>query len=900
MSEPDTDGGALKSQGLGLMAVLFQSIAFMGPAAAVAFALGIAIPSAGAALPLAVCLAAVTCVLVGICIGQLAKHVTSAGGIYAFVSVGMGERVGFVAGWLLTIFTALWVPGAAILFAVVTQNAVGHYFDVDWGWEIWFLIDLMVLILMNLKGVRISTYAGVVLGLLEMVIFAALATVVIVRSHGGAGLGAFTPRNSADGEIRSLLIGVVFAVFAFIGFESSAALGEEAADPRRTVAKASWTAALVVGGFFMLCSYALVSGFGVHGFVDSVTASPDPWADLAHTDVGSFGTLLVFLALLNSTLAVSNAAVVGTTRVLFTMARGRMLPKPLARVSGRAGTPDTAMLASVGCAAAVGLAVGRAYQPLVAFAAFGTALTISYVVLYILVCCSVIRYFRSRRAEFSRGLHLVVPVVAIVLFVFPLYYLYVPLPEAPGLYSAIAVPAVIVVSAVAAQTLHSRRPDLIARSQNVFGDRMPEHWEAYRADGLPDAVVVIGGGTAGFTVCATLRSIGFTGAVTLIEREPTVHDRPPLTKEFLLGRLSAQDLTLQSPQWFVDHDITVLRSAEVVSVDPQSAAVHLADGSTLNAPALVLATGGTARTLPVPGGGHARTVRTLADAERIRGLLVPGAAVVVVGGGLIGAELASSAESLGCDVTLVEPVDVPMERAWGPVVAGRAHAEHGRHGVRAVRAGVESIVARSQGYVVHLSDGTSLVADVVLAGVGLVVGDQLARRAGIDVRDGVLVDVRRRTSAAGVWAVGDVCRVADADGLPQASAEHWEAAQTDGIIAAHDIMRLDLPASVSRAPWFWSDRYGQRVEVAGRMDPDALHIRRGVSDMSFSVFALDGARCVGVAAINDPRTVRFARRLIDQHIPVDPTRLADPDVPIEDLVRRRASAGKHLRSKERQ
>lgn len=404
-------------------------------------------------------------------------------------------------------------------------------------------------------------------------------------------------------------------------------------------------------------------------------------------------------------------------------------------------------------------------------------------------------------------------------------------------------------------------------------------------------VVVVGGGVAGVGTCVSLRRRGHEGPVTLLDAGDLLHDRPPLSKDFLLGAADEEAIRLQPDAWFDASGVERRTRARVVALDavsdPAGPSVLLEGGERLEADVVVLATGGRARPLPVLGGDRAHLLRTVDDARLLRAALVPGSRLVVVGAGLIGAEVASTATLLGVEVWLVDPLEVPLADVVGPELGRRLHAEHARHGVEPVRAGVDALVGNGEGTLVHLDDGRMLRADLVLAGVGMTPDTALARDAGLSVLDGVLVDRARRTSVPQVYAVGDACRVVDEHGAVLPSAGHWDAAQRDADTAAADICGQELPEL--QAPWFWSDRYGQHLEVVGAPTAGEDTVVRGDLEAGPVLqVAVAGGLVVGAVAVDDPRGLRAVRRLLDRRLPVDVDELADPAT---DL-RRLASAGR--------
>ncbi|WP_327100385.1 FAD-dependent oxidoreductase [Nocardia vinacea] len=400
------------------------------------------------------------------------------------------------------------------------------------------------------------------------------------------------------------------------------------------------------------------------------------------------------------------------------------------------------------------------------------------------------------------------------------------------------------------------------------------------------SVVIVGGGIAGVSTAASLRTGGFVGDVTIVDTGEFPYDRPPLSKDFLSGAKQLTEIALQTPQWYDDNKIRLIPASKVTALHTSTGEVELFDGTAITADRVVLATGGSAARPPIPDSTSTRVhvLRTADDATRLRAALTPGARVLVVGAGLIGAEVASTAVDLGCEVTLVDPVRPPLTVAVGAEIAQWMHEQHSARGIRTIRAGVQTLRDNASG-IEALLTGTDRTDnfDVVVLGVGMAPETRLAEAAGLDVDRGIVVDHTQTTSNPAVLAVGDPARTRrDGDLSPRT--EHWEAAQRDGQRAAATILGIAAPAD--SASWFWTDRHHRHIEVVGALGGAERTVLRGaLGDPAFAAFGLVGDRIIGAVGVDDSAAVRAARRLIDRGIAVDPDRLADPSVGLRTLLR---------------
>ncbi|MCC3267489.1 NAD(P)/FAD-dependent oxidoreductase [Arthrobacter gengyunqii] len=399
------------------------------------------------------------------------------------------------------------------------------------------------------------------------------------------------------------------------------------------------------------------------------------------------------------------------------------------------------------------------------------------------------------------------------------------------------------------------------------------------------SVIIVGGGMAGFAAARELRARGFSGRVTIIDPEGMPYDRPPLSKDYLLGRKSPQQLLLADPAWFSEQDIAVV-TGKAAALMPDEGIVLLADGRSLAADKIVLATGAVPRRLEIPGAdtGSVLELRNRDDADKLRALLWPGVRLAIIGAGLIGAETASAALALGAQVTLIDPVSPPLVPAVGAHLAGRLHAMHAARGIEVITGVPAAITPDPSGSTITLAGGRTVSADQVLVGIGVAADTTLAAFAGLDTDNGILVDERQRSSHPNIYAVGDAARVRLPDGRLLRRAEHWEHARNTGATAAAALLGQELPNH--GASWFWSDRHGVHVEGVGSMAGGGTVVVRERNGVPVASFRLDVAGyMLGCAAVDGGLLVRAARRIIDRAILVDPAKLADPDVDLRKMAR---------------
>jgi 3-phenylpropionate/trans-cinnamate dioxygenase ferredoxin reductase subunit len=374
-------------------------------------------------------------------------------------------------------------------------------------------------------------------------------------------------------------------------------------------------------------------------------------------------------------------------------------------------------------------------------------------------------------------------------------------------------------------------------------------------------IVIAGAGLAGVRTAKKLRDLRYTGRIRLLsEEDEHPYDRPPLSKGFLLGQRSEETIRLSAPEQYAAQGIELELGTQVTGVDPRSGTLGLADGTEVGYQQLVVATGARPRPLDaLPPSPAVHYLRTADDARRLAAALTPGARVAVIGGGFIGLEVAAAALSLGCTAAVVEMAELPLAGIVGTGPAQWLRSWHAARGVD-FRCGVTVTDCRDLGGArrLRLSDGTAVVADVVVVGVGVIRETGWLSSAGLDVHLGLVCDPSGRTSLPGILGVGDVvCRHDETGCRPIA---HWTAASDSAIRAAEALVRGE-PATVADDGFFWSDQVDLRLQFAGRADPDSVTTLTEGS-LEGDAFVLRYTTCgrlTGVFAANSPRGFLRAR-----------------------------------------
>jgi 3-phenylpropionate/trans-cinnamate dioxygenase ferredoxin reductase subunit len=401
-------------------------------------------------------------------------------------------------------------------------------------------------------------------------------------------------------------------------------------------------------------------------------------------------------------------------------------------------------------------------------------------------------------------------------------------------------------------------------------------------------VVIVGAGHAGGSAAAFLRQYGHEGQIVLIGDEPLLpYQRPPLSKAWLKGEADAESLSLKPAEWYADNNVSLRLEGVAERINRSEKTVTLASGEAIAYDFLILATGARARELPIPGSDLAGVLalRTAADAELLKHALGPDKRLAVIGGGYVGLEAAASARALGAHALIVERESRVLARVACETLSLFFQDYHGRHGVTfELNAGVAAFEG-ADGHVtgVRFADGRVVACDVALVGVGAVPNDELAKDAGLETANGVVVDLEARTADPFIFAIGDVAhrplplydRQFRLESVPNALEQAKQAASAI----------LGRPGPAPEVPGFGSDQSDLKLQIAGLpFEADRQVVRGDVANARFAVFHLKGELLQAVEAVNAPPEFMAGKQLIAKRTPVDATKLADPSVSMKEVA----------------
>jgi 3-phenylpropionate/trans-cinnamate dioxygenase ferredoxin reductase subunit len=404
----------------------------------------------------------------------------------------------------------------------------------------------------------------------------------------------------------------------------------------------------------------------------------------------------------------------------------------------------------------------------------------------------------------------------------------------------------------------------------------------------PKSIVVVGAGQAGFWAARTLRTQGYDDRLILVGSEPhPPYERPPLSKQVLKGDAEPPSAWLATPEQLAELKIELLPERTATALDRVGRSIELSDGTRIGYDRLLLSTGARPRRLQLPGESDAPVfyLRDIADSLALRARLLPGKRVLVVGGGLIGLEVAAAAVARGATVTVIEAAERLMARVVGPEISAFIEAVHRRRGT-AILTGAwpERIERAGDACRVVCRDGRACEGDLIVIGVGIIPNSELGTAVGLKADNGLWVDEFCRTEDPHIWAAGDLTNHLNPLLGRRIRLETWQNAQNQAIAAARNMLGAPLP--YAEIPWGWSDQFEVNLQVLGM--PTALDnaVTRGdPAGGSFSVFYLEGDRLAGVNAVNAPKDIAVARRLMAAGGAVDARLLADPSMPLRSLLK---------------
>ena len=399
--------------------------------------------------------------------------------------------------------------------------------------------------------------------------------------------------------------------------------------------------------------------------------------------------------------------------------------------------------------------------------------------------------------------------------------------------------------------------------------------------------VIVGASLAGAKAAEELRERGFDGKVVLVGEEPDrPYERPPLSKDYLRGEAERDSAYVHEPGFYEEKEIELLTGRAASALDVADQQVTLDDGTVLRYDKLLLTTGSSARRIPVPGGAldGVHYLRTIADSDRLRERLSAGARLAVVGAGWIGSEVAASARQKGLEVTLIDPLNLPNERIFGPEVGEFYRDVHAQHGVElALGEGVEAFEGDDRVSGVRTSAGRLIECDLAVVGIGVAPRTELAHDAGLDLDNGVLVDETLRSSSPPVFAAGDVANAWYPFYGRRIRVEHWANALNQGPAAARAM--LGDTAGYDHIPYFFSDQYDVGMEYSGFATEWDEVVFRGNRDAGefIAFWVKDGCVAAGMN-VNVWDVNEHVQALIRSRRKIDIASLSDPDTPLESLA----------------
>ncbi|SPH16721.1 Rhodocoxin reductase [Defluviimonas aquaemixtae] len=398
-------------------------------------------------------------------------------------------------------------------------------------------------------------------------------------------------------------------------------------------------------------------------------------------------------------------------------------------------------------------------------------------------------------------------------------------------------------------------------------------------------IVIVGAGQAGASLAAKLRSLGYDASVTLIGEEPAPpYQRPPLSKGYLLGEMELDRLYLRAPSFWDEQMVTLKLGNTVTAIDRTARTVRVG-GETIPYDQLALTTGSRPRRLPTAIGGElpgVYTVRTLADVDAMAPEFVAGRKLLIVGGGYIGLEAAAVGAKLGLDVTLIEMAPRILQRVAAPETSDYFRNVHSEHGVKILEnIGLDRLTGEDHVSGAVLSNGTELQVDFAIVGVGITPATLLAEEAGLEIDNGIHTDEFGRSSDPNIWAAGDCASFPYKGGRIRLESVGNAIDQAE-IVAAN---MLGAEAPYAAQPWFWSDQYDVKLQIAGLNTGYDRIVTRKADGAAVSFWYYRGGDLLAIDAMNDARAYMIGKRLIEMGKSPDPAVIADPETDLKPLLK---------------
>jgi 3-phenylpropionate/trans-cinnamate dioxygenase ferredoxin reductase component len=403
---------------------------------------------------------------------------------------------------------------------------------------------------------------------------------------------------------------------------------------------------------------------------------------------------------------------------------------------------------------------------------------------------------------------------------------------------------------------------------------------------MTDSVLIVGAGQAASQLIASLRQDGFTGAIALLGEEPYIpYQRPPLSKAFLAGELARERLFIKPEEFYAEAKVALHLNTRATAIDRARKTVKLSDGKELPYATLAITTGSRVRKLPLPGADlpGCYYLRGIADAELLQDKLKEGNRVAIIGAGYIGLEVAAVAAKHKLSVTVLEALPRVMARAACPELSSFYEDAHRKAGVD-IRCNTKLDAIERHGAALRLKTSAGAVeADFVLIGIGIVPNVELARDAGLEIDNGIFVDEHARTSDPAIYAIGDCANLPCS--YSTTGRVRLESVQNAIDQAKHAALAImGKPKPYNEVPWFWSDQYDLKLQIAGLGDPaDRIVLRGDPASRSFAAFRLRDGAVAAVEAVNAAPEYMMGRRLIAARAKVAPERLADKTIPMKDM-----------------